>query len=77
MQCQHYVIALLYRYELAVVVVAIVGETTTTLRWRSRCHDATMEIMAPTPWRWRPRRCFSDGDQEHKTMMAISCHIYI
>ena len=39
------------RYELAIVVEAIVGETTTMLRWRSRCragdegdHDGALEI---------------------------------
>ena len=32
-----HVIALLYRYVLAIVVEAIVGETTPTLRWRSKC----------------------------------------
>ena len=39
MKCKHHAIALLYRYELAIVVEAIVGETTTTQRWRSRCRD--------------------------------------
>ena len=29
--------ALLYHYALAIVVEVIVGETTTTQRWRSRC----------------------------------------
>ena len=33
------VIALLCHYALAIVVEAIVGETTTTRRWRSRCRD--------------------------------------
>ena len=54
MKCERHVIALLYHYALAIVSEAIVGETTTTLRWRSRCHagdvgdhnDASaMEIM--------------------------------
>ena len=38
-------------YALAIVVEAIVGETTTTLRWRSRCqagddgdHDGALEM---------------------------------
>ena len=42
---------LLYHYVLAIVVEAIVGETTTTLRWRSRCqagddgnHDGALEM---------------------------------
>ena len=49
MKC--HVIALLYHYALAIVVEAIVGETTTTLRWRSRCqagddgdHDDALEM---------------------------------
>ena len=65
MKCKHHVIALLYHYALAIVVEAIVGETTTTQRWRSRCragedggHDDALE------------------DQKHKMMMAISCHIF-
>ena len=37
MKCKRHVIALIYHYALAIVVEAIVGETTTTLRWRSRC----------------------------------------
>jgi hypothetical protein len=37
MKCKRHVISLLYRYELAIVVEAIVGETITTQRWRSRC----------------------------------------
>ena len=64
MKCNRHVIALLYHYAVAIVVEAIVGETTTTLRWKSRCQagddgdhdlDATMKI---------------------KMMMAISCHIF-
>ena len=37
MKCKRPVIALLYHYELAIVIEEIVGETTTMLRWRSRC----------------------------------------
>ena len=51
MKCKHHVIALLYHYALAIVVEAIVGKTTTTLRWRSRCqagddgdHDGALEM---------------------------------
>ena len=36
MKCNRHVIALLYHYVVAIVIEAIVGET--TLRWRSRCH---------------------------------------
>ena len=38
MKCKRHVIALLYHCALAIVVEAIVGETTMTLRWRSWCH---------------------------------------
>ena len=51
MRCTRHVIALLYHYALAIVVEAIVGETTMMLRWRSRCqasddgdHDGALEI---------------------------------
>ena len=50
-ECNHHVIALLYHYAVAIVVEAIVGEMTTTLRWRSRCqagddgdHDSALEM---------------------------------
>ena len=50
MKCKRHV-ALLYHYALAMVVEAIVGETTTMLRWRSRCqagddgdHDGALEM---------------------------------
>ena len=46
-----HVIALLYHYALAIVVEAIVGETTTTQQWRSKCqagddgdHDDALEM---------------------------------
>ena len=39
MKCNRHVIALLYHYAVAIVVEAIVGETTTALQWRSRCQD--------------------------------------
>ena len=51
MKRKRHVIALLYHYALAIVVEAIVGETTTTLRWRSWCqagdngdHDDALEM---------------------------------
>ena len=51
MKCKRHVIALLYHYVLAIVVEAIVAESTTTLRWRSRCqagddgvHDGALEM---------------------------------
>ena len=51
MKCKRHVIALLYHYALAIVVEAIVGKTTKTLQWRSRCqsgdngdHDGALEM---------------------------------
>ena len=51
MKCNRHVIALIYRYTLAIVVEAIVGETTPTQRWISRCragddgdHDDALEM---------------------------------
>ena len=51
MKCKCHVIALLYHYELAIVVVAMVGDTTMTLRCRSWCqagddgdHDDALEM---------------------------------
>ena len=51
MKCKRHAIALLYHYALAIVVEAIVGEATTTQRWRSRCragndgdHDDALEM---------------------------------
>ena len=50
MKCKRHVIALLYRYVLA-IVVAIVCEMTPTQWWRSRCcpgdngdHDVALEM---------------------------------
>ena len=50
-KCKRHVIALLYRYALAIVVEAIVGEKTTTQQWISRCragddgdHDDALEM---------------------------------
>ena len=50
-KCNRHVISLLYHYAVAIVVEAIVGETRTTLRWRSRCqagddgdHDGALEM---------------------------------
>ena len=67
LKCKRRVIALVYHYTLEIVVEAIVGKTTTTQRWRSRCQASddgdnddvlAMEI------------------KKHKMMMAISCHIF-
>ena len=51
MKYNHHVITLLYHYALAIVVEAIVGETTMMLWWRSRCqagdngyHEGALEM---------------------------------
>ena len=51
MKWNRHVIALFNHYALAIVVEAIVGEMTTTLRWRSWCqasdegdHDDSLEM---------------------------------
>ena len=51
MKYNRHVFDLLYHYAVAIVVERIVGETTTTLRWRSRCqasydgdHDGALEM---------------------------------
>ena len=51
MKCKRHVIALLHHYGLAIVVEAIVGETTMTQRWKSRYrvsddgdHDDALEM---------------------------------
>ena len=51
MKCIRHVIALIYHYALAIVVEAIVDETTMMQRWRSRCradddgdHDGALQM---------------------------------
>ena len=50
-ECNRPVITLLYHQAVAIVVEAIIDETTTMLRWRSRCragdvgdHDDALEM---------------------------------
>ena len=43
--------------------------------WRDD-NNATMEIKVSRRWWWRSWRCFGDGDQRHKMMMAILYHLY-
>ena len=72
---KRHVIALLYRYALAIVIEAMVGETTT---WRhdDGDHDdgdhgvmpVTMEIM-PVLWRWRSKA----RDDNGHIMSHIDC----
>ena len=43
--------------------------------WRED-NNATMEIKVLCRWRWWSWRCFGDGYQRHKMIMAISYHLY-
>ena len=73
MKCKRHVIALLYRYELAIVVEAIVGETTPMQRWRSRCragddgdHDDALEMESKA----------QDDDGHIMSHILIACDVY-
>ena len=76
MKCKFHVIALLYRYALAIVVEAIVGETTLTHR---HCDGdqgdkpVTMEIMTML-WRWRSKA--QDDDGHIMSHILIACDVY-
>ena len=59
-------IALLYHYALAIVVEAIVGETTTTLWWRSWCHAGDDDDHGAPKMEIK----------RSKTILAISCHFF-
>src|SRR4051812_15517108 len=73
MKCNRHVIALLYHYAVAIVVEAIVGETTTPLRWRSRYQKpVTMEIMMVL-WRWRSKA--QDDDGHIMSHILIACEL--
>ena len=76
MTCKRHVIALLYRYALAIVVEAIVGETTSM----KRCYDGDqgvkpvmMEIMMML-WRWRSKA--PDDDCHIMSHILIACDVY-
>ena len=74
----HMVVALLYAMQ------SICNCFTLSLSGSDSCsnnswwddNDATMEIKVSCRWRWWSWRCFEDGDQRHKMMMAISYHLY-
>ena len=73
MKCKRHVIALLYGYALAIVVEAIIGETTTMQRWRSRCrvdddgdHDDAL--------RWSS--IARDDDGHIMSHILIACDVY-
>ena len=72
MKYKRHVIA--YHYALAIVVEAIVGETTTTQRWRSRCragddgdHDDALEMEIKT----------QDDNGHIMSHILIACDIYL
>src|SRR5215216_744064 len=74
MNCDCHVIALIYHYALAIVVEAIVGETTTTLRWRQGVKPVTMEIMTML-WTWRSKA--QDDDGHVMSHVLIACDLYL
>ena len=74
MKCVHHVVALLYRYELAIVVEAIVGETTTRYDGHQGVKPMTMEIMT-MPWRWRSKT--QDDDGHIMSHILIACDVYL
>ena len=57
----------------AIVVEVIVGETTTTLRWRSRC-QAGDEVIMTVFWRWRSKA--QDDDGHIISLILIACDVY-
>ena len=66
--------ALIYHKAVAIVVEEIVGETTTILRWRSRCragddgdHDGAS--------RWRSQA--QDDDGHIISLILIACDVYL
>ena len=68
----------------SIVVKAIVGETTTMLRWRSRCragddgdHDGAseMEITSTVLRRWRSQS--QDDDGHIISLILIACDVYL
>ena len=60
MKCKRHVIALLYHYALAIVVEAIVGETTRRYDGDQSVEPVMMEIMTML-WRWRSKAQDDDG----------------
>ena len=72
-RCKRQIIALFYRYAIAIVARAIVGETT---MWRHIDIDQDYGDHGVMPVTMEIMRCFGDRDQRHKMMMAISYHIF-
>ena len=73
MKCNRHVIALLYHYALAIVVEAIVGETTMTHEGDQGVEPVTMEIMTML-WRWRSKA--QDDDGHIISLILIACDVY-
>ena len=74
MKCNRHVIALLYCYVLAIVVEAMVGETTSMQQWRSRCragddgdHDGASEMESQA----------QDDDGHIISLILIACDVYL
>ena len=74
----HIVVALLYELQSPCNCFTLSLSSSDSHRSKSRRddNDATMEIYMSSRWRWWSWRCFGDGDQRHKMMMAISYHLY-
>ena len=71
-RCKRPIIALLYRYAIAIVARVIVGEMT---MWRHIDIDQDDEdhgVEPVTRWSWSPE----DEDQWSYMILAISCHIF-
>ena len=73
MKCKHHVIALLYHYALAIVVEAIVGETTICNDRDQGVEPVMMEIMTML-WRWRSKA--QDDDGNIMSPILVACDIY-
>ena len=74
MKCIRHVIALLYRYALAIVVEAIVGKMTPTHDGDQGVEPVTMEIMTML-WRWRSKA--QDNDGHIMSHILIACDVYL
>ena len=74
MKCKRHVIDLLYRYALAIVVEAIVGEKTRHNDGDQGVEPVTMEIMTIL-WRWRSKSQRDDG--HIMSHIFIACDVYL
>ena len=72
------VVALLYEMQSPCICFTLslcVSDSCRSNSWQDN-NDATMEIKVSSRWCWKSWRCFGDGNQRHKMMMAISCYIF-